>query len=305
MITDTRLAAHVWYWLKDIRWVIRTDPDITMLVSYPKCGATWLQFMLAEILRRRPGIQERAATVRLTELTARYSGLPRIQWTHDATEIAYENGGRPNPHRTFVYEGRWCYRHRRVVLLLRDPRDVVVSYFHQVTRRSKRPLHFDSISDFVRHPLYGFARIIRFYEIWHANRHVPRELLIIRYEDLLERGVEVLTGLLEFLGAPAAGEVVSEAYEAGRPASLRQLERAGRVDGMRTFGDQPDALKVRKARSGTYLEELSPEDIDFCNKMMLPFLAEYGYLAEDGCGSSELSEARIDVEGRTDAYLHV
>ena len=55
----------------------------------------------------------------------------------------------------FRYTNRFRYRRSKVIFLVRDPRDVVVSHFYQVTKRSKNPFVFNSITDFVKDDILG------------------------------------------------------------------------------------------------------------------------------------------------------
>ena len=58
-----------------------------------------------------------------------------------------------------------------VLLMVRDPRDVVISGYFQVVRR----LHLQtadsmSISDFIRNPRYGIEKSVRFNLDWVCSR---------------------------------------------------------------------------------------------------------------------------------------
>lgn len=264
---------------RDAKAAKNSNPNLTMLVSYPKSGATWLQFMLGQILIRAYDLDTEPLTVRLSELTAKYPALPRIQWTHDGGEIIYEDGTRPDPHRIFMDSTRLRYRRNRVILLVRDPRDIVVSLFHQVTRRSSLPMVYGSLSAFLRDPLYGFARIIRFYRVWYWNRRVPRRLLLVPYERMLENGPRELKRVVDLLKIDAGKQLIQDAYESSAAQKLRNLERNGMVDGMRTFGVHPNEMKVRKAKAGTYREEMTEDDIEYCNRLMAKMPPWYGYRA--------------------------
>ena len=78
------------------------------LVSFPKTGRTWLMHMLENI-------QEQL------------NSDVNIQLTHDMSEIIVENGFRQDPFILFRFKNRYRYRRARVLFLVRDPRDVIVS----------------------------------------------------------------------------------------------------------------------------------------------------------------------------------
>jgi hypothetical protein len=75
-------------------------------------------------------------------------------------------------------------------------------------------------------------------------------------------------------------ELVRQVYDFGAADKMRQLETRGEVDGMRQFGKDPNALKVRKARVGSFREELSEADIDFCNEYLSRLPPEWRYASD-------------------------
>lgn len=247
------------------------------IVSYPKSGGTWLNYMLAQAAAASQG-KRTGETVDLSRLSQTLPDVPRIAWTHDGSEIVNERGDHPDPTPLFSYSGRPAYRGRDVLLLIRDPRDVTVSYYHQATKRTARPLPVSSMSEFVRHPQYGISRVIRFYEIWQANLDKPRRIEIVRYEDLLTGGPEKLLDVARFLGIPCDRADVEEAFENSRIEKMREKEKSGAIEGMRNFGDDPNAMKARKGKAGGYAEELSDEDIGFCEKMMAGLSGLFRYI---------------------------
>ena len=111
------------------------------LVSFPKTGRTWLMYMLNQIKDLSNHPLKESKNFIFNE--------------HDNSEIIIENGYRNNPSDVFRYTNRFRYRRSKVIFLVRDPRDVVVSHFYQVTKRAKNPFVFNSITDFVKHDILG------------------------------------------------------------------------------------------------------------------------------------------------------
>lgn len=279
MIEAARWTAQAWADWRDGFAVRRGTP---MLLSYPKCGATWLRFLLSRYFVKHFDLADEW-TVETEKLAPAHPEVPRVRWHHDDGAILLENGTRPDPRALFRYGGRWRYRHAHVALLVRDPRDVVVSYYHQVTKRSERPMHFEGgLSAFVRDPLHGFERVVRYYRLWAGAHFIPRRFLLVRYEGLVHGGPGALGEVVRFFGIEEPrGEALEAAWMEGAAGNMRQLERAGAVHGMRGFGDDPDALKVRKARIGAWREELPPEDVAYCNERLARVPSMFGYSADD------------------------
>jgi hypothetical protein len=278
-------AADGIWWLfyasLDIAHYLKESPRTTYLISYPKCGVTWLKFMLCELINRCYSLGLEKPTVLLDEVARKRADVPRLVWTHDHGEVLREDGSRPDPYRLFKYGGRLRYGKNAVLFLIRDPRDVVVSLYHQLTRRSERAMEFESMSGFVRDPVYGIERVIRFYNVWYHQRRIPRRFLVTRYEDLSTNGEEELTSIAQFIGIRAAArDLIEEVYEFASADTMRRLETRGDVDGMRSFGTDLNALKVRKAKIGSFREELSGDDIEFCNRFLGRLPHEWGYRSD-------------------------
>ena len=101
------------------------------LVSFPKTGRTWLIHMINQMKEISNHPMKHAEHFIFNE--------------HDSSEIIIENGFRNNPNDLFKFSERLRYRKGKVLFLVRDPRDVVVSHYYQLTKRAKNPFIFDSI----------------------------------------------------------------------------------------------------------------------------------------------------------------
>lgn len=268
--------------ITDISNIKNYKPHLTYLVAYPKTGSTWLRFMLAQILIKAYDLPCEL-NANINAIADLYPDLPLPRWTHDGAQMLSESGNTKDSTLLFVYGGRVKFIRSNVLLTVRDPRDIVVSLYHQLTKRSLNPMEFDTMSDFIRHPLIGFPRIIRFYTIWSRNRYIPRRFHIIRYEDLSLNGYDTLMSLVDFLSLPDISlEVIKEVYDYSEANNMRKIELSGNVNGISRydFGTDPNSLKVRKAKIGSYQEEMSPEDIRYCNAEMQKFPSIFGYTIE-------------------------
>lgn len=238
----------------------RTRTTDVYLISYPKCGRTWLRLMLGRALAGHLGVApdnllDLAAFARLAP------GAPSIRVTHD---------DEPHTRRPGELErDKSRYRHGRVLLLVRDPRDVIVSLYFQRTRRDGT--YTGSLEAFVEEERGGFETILAFYRIWSLNRHVPRDFLLMRYEEMREDPGRQLRRALAFLGVDGvADEIVEEAVRYTSFESMRRLEASGRLDGRLRPGHprDPDSYKTRRGKVGGYRDTLEPEQIAALDRMM-------------------------------------
>ena len=244
----------LWRDIKDLLLSFYYPKDQYFLLSFPKAGRTWLIHMLTQIKDLSNHPLKDAKNF--------------IYNQHDDSEIIIENGHRNNPHDVFKFTSRLKYRRSKVIFLVRDPRDVIVSHFYQITKRSKDPFTFKSITSFVKDEILGFRRIIHYYNLWYENKDVPVDFLLVKYEDLVQNGIEELLRINNFLNLDVSRDNVKKVYFNSTVDKMRNKELLNKLKGFNDFGKERNYLKVRNAEIGGYKKELSVEDIAFCNKEM-------------------------------------
>ncbi len=238
------------------RW--RADVHI---VSFPKCGRTWLVLLIATVLQKHYGIRTRKP-LRLRGYAWRRREIPYILQHHD--------GGPEFQRPDELPTDKGFYAGKRVVFLVRDPRDVLVSTYFQ---KSRRNYNFEgSLSDYVHHPVGGIETIVRFYNIWATHRDVPRAFLLLTYEDLHRDTVGELRRVIEFLGLSGVADATLErAAEYCRFDNMRRLEAGNELGSSalaaRDANDE-ETFKTRKGQVGGYTEYLSAEDIAYIDAVI-------------------------------------
>ncbi len=243
-----------------------------------------MKFMLNHFLIDFYTLREQQRdTVNFEDLLQHNPNVPTIRWSHEDSYILNEKGVYNSDLDSVFADHPPPSGSERVAFMIRDPRDVAVSYFHQVTKRSTNPLEITSIDDFVLDPILGIRRVLAYYRRYQRYSHKFKEFKLLRYETALEDTEKTLTELLEFIGVRSPPpKLVRQAVIAGQPDAMRRRERSGDISGMRTFSlDNPNALKVRKAKSGTHVEELSSQSIDECVVLMHEFNDPFSYLCEE------------------------
>lgn len=197
-----------------------------------------------------------------TYMLTRRAGVLPTRLTHDGSSIVKGRSFRA------LSDGKNRYRNKNVILLVRDPQDTVVSCYFQATRRVKR---FDgTLSDFIRDERYGIEKILTFYNAWQANLDVPRDCLILHYEDMHADPHKVLAETLAFVGAHnVADHVVSSAVEYSAFSKMKAMEKANRwtSDALRPgSGVDEESFKVRRGVVGGYRDYLSDEDVQYVER---------------------------------------
>ena len=137
--------------------------------------------------------------------------------------------------------------------------------------------------DFIRDPQYGVDRIIGLMNIWAQNRHIPRDFMIVKYEDLRRDPVEELRKIMRFLGIKDVDqELLEEVVAFGSFNNMRQMERSNALQNQRLKTkdpNDPEAYKVRRGKVGGYVDYLSEEDVEYMNNRVWDRLVkECGYV---------------------------
>ena len=249
----------------------------SFIVSIPKSGRTWLRVLLHEYYSRVFGSGEPLNS------KDRYSDRrPRYHFTHDR----YEHLTLANPvHRM---TGRYLIppesrRSARILLLARDPRDVMVSLYFQNTRRvkEKQAFHGD-IASMLGDPLLGVDTVIRTMNGWIREWGDRDEgFLLSRYEDWQADPHRSFGEIIRFLsGSEADPTSLQQAIEESSFDKMQARERQT-AEGPRALKpgdrDDPESFKARKGKVGGYHEYLSGDDVARIEKAMLSLDSRFGY----------------------------
>ena len=98
-----------------------------LLVSWGKSGRTWLRVMLSRVYELKYGLAEHDL-VEFDNLHSKNPEIPKVFFTHGNYLRDYTGHG---------YDTKVDYYGKRIVLLVRDPRDVAVSQYFQWKYRMK------------------------------------------------------------------------------------------------------------------------------------------------------------------------
>jgi hypothetical protein len=255
-------------WLR--RWKRPRQADLYLL-SYPKTGRTWLRVMMSRMVAEHMGHARAAQGEAEIDLT-RLPGTPRIVEKHD---------GRPQIKTVAeINSDKSEFAGCKVILLVRDLRDTLVSNYFQATRRRNR---FEGdISTFVHWPRGSFESLLCYYNTWAAQRHVPEDFLLVRYEDLHEDPGRELRRVAEFIGlAEVSSASIAAAVEHGRFDSMKAREAERSPDGSALAPGRPgdaESFKSRRGKIGGYVDYLSAEDVAWLNRRIDAELDPYyGY----------------------------
>lgn len=162
--------------------------------------------------------------------------------------------------------------YKRIIFLHRDPRDTAVSGYYQVDRR--RGGYDGSLSEFIRDPHHGVEKIARYNALWLELAATRPKMLPVAYEDLHADAVGTLAKIADFVGRRIARSDLVAVVERHTFEQMQQREKTGDFAAVykgrlgATDANDPDSYKVRRGKIGGYRDELSREDIAFCDAVV-------------------------------------
>lgn len=239
-------------------------PDDIFLVSFPKSGNTWTRFLLANL--------------RFPDQPATWANIDRL--IPDPTGTTKKDFDRmPRPR---IIKSHECFdpRYPRVVYIVRDPRNVVVSQYHY--HRKIRKIEDDSpIEKFVTRFLAGetcphgsWGQNI---STWLFTSEGDPRFLLLRYEDMVADPARELAKVVAFLNMSVSPEQIAQAVERSSADRMRKLERAQTdLQGL-TRGSRKDLSFVRAAGSGGWRSDLPAPMVAKIEAAWGPLMQHLGY----------------------------
>jgi len=266
-----RIAQHFPGGKTLLRWYHDSSID-AYLLSFPKCGRTWLRVMLERALIVHFGLEKVESLESNVLLGNPGPQMPTIKIVHD-DHPQFKTPAELTPNKK-TYQGV------KVILLVRDMRDALVSNYFQATKR--RNSFTGDLSSFIRYDRGSTDTFIRFYNIWAENRHVPADFLPVRYENIHADVERELRRILEFVGLRVEEDTIRAAIDCGRFDNMRKLETnellqaTGRLKPKDK--DDRESYKTRRGKVGGFVEYLNESDIAYLNEKMRTQLSSYyGY----------------------------
>lgn len=231
------------------------SPNDVFVIGYPKSGNTWVQILIAIIMF---GVDLDCVPFGvILDIVPDLSA--RNYFRRHSNPMFFKHHALPAP------------EYKRVVYLLRDGRDVMVSYKHYREVLDRKEYDF---SAFVSpdNPLWP-CHWQQHLEAWAANPY-GADIFQLRYEDLLADPVEQLRKLCAFAGVSRSDARLQAAVDATSIQALRKKEA--------TEGNLDPAYKsskpfFRRGTVGSHADEMPAEALKIFLDQAAPTLRRFGY----------------------------
>jgi len=219
--------------------------DNTILISFPKCGRTWMRMMLARLIDSM-GID--------------YLKNEPILSLHYSVDEVLENIG----------------KNVNILYITRDPKDVVVSYYCEEGIRKGR--YKGDISSFIRNEKQGLPKILKYNNEWDnaLKNNVFGNSLKLQYEDLRLDPNKYLKDASNFLNINCNHDQISDAVQFASFDNMKKVEDGNGINYLKNYKGHfgkgtsvsDDSRRVRKGKIGGYVDYLNDPDIEYADKII-------------------------------------
>jgi hypothetical protein len=254
-------------------------PDDVFVVSYPRSGNTWTRFLIGNLI-----YQDEPVTFANIE-----SRLPEIYFNPDH---AMRRLPRPR-----ILKSHECFQpqYRRIIYIVRDPRDVAVSFYHHNIKAGNIADDY-AIEDFV--PRFINAEFDARWGSWAEHvlswlrlRQNSPGFILLRYESMKQQPDADLARVAAFLqncsfrAIDASVEKLQRAVELSSPERMRALEKQQAHQWVLTRKTRSDKPFVRSATAGGWKSQLPEQSVAAIESAWGEIMQTLGYELSSGADS--------------------
>lgn len=243
-------------------------PDDIFLVSYSKSGNTWVRFLVANLV--------------YPEKNPDFSNIDNL--LPDPNGMSKRNLERAPRPRIIKSHLSFDPRFPKVLYVVRDPRDVVLSLYHWHLKRGVIPDGYpleEFVSRFVDGGLVGEnPRMGTWHEhvaSWYYTRVNDPRFLLVSYESLQSQTLHETGRIANFLEVPANTERLTFAIKQSSAQRMRELEKKQGHLWRSTSETQLDKPFVRAAKAGGWRSELPDAGVAKIESKWGALMREMGY----------------------------
>ncbi len=242
-----------------------TEEDL-YLVSYPRSGVTWLRVMLSELAYQSSGES-------LADLDY---FVPDLSLNVLSDQIIPSSRHIFKSHESYLWNHWKTEKYKKVVYLMRDPRDVALSYYRY---NQKLCNYAGSLDEFIADWIAGrispgtWSQHVDSWEASSIEKYGVQSCLI-KYEDLTRQPLAELKKISEFFSITADLKALEKAVSNSSVERMRQKEAKGK----RRVEIASGFEFIGKAESGQWKTALTRSQQETLENAFGKTMKRFGYL---------------------------
>ena len=197
-------------WVESMKDTVKLRPDDIWVVTYPKSGTTWTQQIVRLIINR--GKEDGLKITDAVPWVEGFTSIPAIGFKY---HVDIEKMASPRAFKShFPYGMMPCglpsSTSGRYIYVVRNPRDVAVSFFHQYRSLPFYP-HYEW-EDFFEKFLKGDVDFGDYFDhilSWWSHKD-DDNVLLLKYEDMKKDLPTAVAAIAKFIGQDISKELVEE-----------------------------------------------------------------------------------------------
>ena len=246
---------------------INRRSDDIFFVSFPKSGATWINFLCANVNNLK---STNPVSINFYNL---HQHIPDINDTRDTPSQPISNF--PG-FRMIKSHASYNPYYKFVVYIVRDPRDVMVSYYHFLLALG----HYEgTISQMIRSKVYGINAWVNHVEGWFSESPASLSFIYVKYEDLISNSEIELKRMYGFFGFNLDKKTLDLANSNSEFDNMKKLEKELNYGG-REVGADFHFVRTGKSDYSKNRIILSQQDEDYIISKARSTMDLFGYQYE-------------------------
>lgn len=233
-----------------------TMEEDVFIVGYPKSGNTWMQSLMAGLIY---GIDTQYLSDKLAQEI-----VPDVH-----ARSFYHRFGQINFFKSHYLPQQ---HYKSVIYLVRDARDVMVSYYHYNQNVGK----YNSLEQMVYEEKGIPCAWQKHVKQWLLNPY-NSNIMYVRYEDLLDNPVETLAKVCEFVNLDRNISTIKKVIKGNSIEKMREKSKKYNGMGHRKWEGMKAQKFFRNGKTGAYKEEMPNEIIQYINASARYELMHFGY----------------------------
>lgn len=203
-------------------WYLRNRDKLTLLVTMNHGGTHYIRMLIACYIELYFGVESAESGLKKFDII-------RPLWKKEKIGQSDRHGSIPLVFNSHMDIRPFYVKNVAVLLLVRDMRDVLVSYYNTISTRSSPELSF---GDFLREKnlpkrerhLRTLGWRVRTKNRWLYKKSKAADVELIKFEGLMRCPEDVLRRCVRFLGVPVDEGVIRQAVENSSLEAMSSLE---------------------------------------------------------------------------------